>query len=477
MADSLFTAHSEWVCAKMPVSINHHVGGTKAKIEEIVKVITQDFPQFEDDLGGDYSQMDLHAFKTVAEHFRTTCFDWHEKEFQIALSYMHVFARLCARGFKAERIIEAITEKTSKNDCFNAAWHGGNQPVALLRCYGGPGCFDSGLKLIQSVREPATATATVDCDMEQENAMESPAHCTTAGGDLEHNSGDLIDFFTEISTCYDIPACLEFPPTFPLLPMSMSPLCSPSAHHLCSGLAAGLPASISVMAPASESRTPPWPSDPAAPPRLSAPSSSSSPAGPPASPGSLVFPAPPWSVVVPPSPQDSAPPAAPRHSVPLAPKDSSLPLAQPPSSVAPAPPWSSGSPPPPWSPEPRAPPWPFGSSVSPRIFGSPSPPRVPPPAAPPLLVSPLKSSALPPPWLLPPSAPLWVIIMAAFWVLLGSFCSGSLLFPPWLLPPSSPPWTVLCFLELSFQPWSPEPPTYPPLSMLYAIRYAIRRGA
>ncbi|KAL0963958.1 hypothetical protein UPYG_G00315780 [Umbra pygmaea] len=43
-------------------------------------------------------------------------------------------------------------ESFSRNDCFNAAWHGGNQPVALLRCDGGPICFDSGLKLIQSVR-------------------------------------------------------------------------------------------------------------------------------------------------------------------------------------------------------------------------------------------------------------------------------------------------------------------------------------
>ncbi len=30
------------------------------------------------------------------------------------------------------------------NYCSNAAWHGGNQPVALLRCNGSPGCFDSG---------------------------------------------------------------------------------------------------------------------------------------------------------------------------------------------------------------------------------------------------------------------------------------------------------------------------------------------
>ncbi len=30
------------------------------------------------------------------------------------------------------------------NYCINAAWYGGNQPVALLRCNGRPGCFDSG---------------------------------------------------------------------------------------------------------------------------------------------------------------------------------------------------------------------------------------------------------------------------------------------------------------------------------------------
>ncbi len=34
------------------------------------------------------------------------------------------------------------------NYCINAAWHGGNKPVALLRCNGSPGCFDSGLQVI-----------------------------------------------------------------------------------------------------------------------------------------------------------------------------------------------------------------------------------------------------------------------------------------------------------------------------------------
>ena len=34
------------------------------------------------------------------------------------------------------------------NYCFSAAWHEGDQPVALLRCYCSPGCFDSGLQLL-----------------------------------------------------------------------------------------------------------------------------------------------------------------------------------------------------------------------------------------------------------------------------------------------------------------------------------------
>ncbi|KAI2659586.1 Accumulation-associated protein [Labeo rohita] len=303
--------------------------------------------------------------------------------------------------------------------------------------------------------------------------------------------------WTTLKTCYDQPACMEFPPTLPLLPMSTSvwsPLFpdSPSAHPQPTTCAVGSPQVCQLPSasgledpssppPASESRTPPRTSDPAAPPRLSAPSSPSSPIGPPAPPGSLVFPAPPWSVVVPPSPQDSVPPAAPRHSVPPAPKDSSLPPAQPPSSVAPAPPRTSGSLPTPWSPEPRAPPWPSGSSVSPWIFGSPSPPRAPPPAAPPPSVGPLESSAFPPPWLLPPSAPPWVVIMAAVWVFLCFSCSGSLLFPPWLLPPSSPPWTMLCLFELSVRPWPPELPTYSLVFFFLVCCTArdapIRRGA
>ncbi|KAL0159772.1 hypothetical protein M9458_043497 [Cirrhinus mrigala] len=336
------------------------------------------------------------------------------------------------------------------------------------------------------VREPATTTATVECCVEQERAMESPAHCTTAGGELELNSGDLMDFFTEvlethsgdlidfsteIPTCHDLPVGMEFPPTPPLLSV-WSPLSpdSPSAHPQPTTCAVGSPRVCqlpsaswledpSAPPPASESRTPPRPSDPAAPPRLSAPSSPPSPVGPPAPPGSLVPPAPPWSVVVPPSPQDFTPPALPRRSVPPAPLGSSLPPAPPQSSVAPAPLRTSGSPLPPRSPEPWAPPWPSGSSVSPWIFGSPSPPRAPPPPAPPPSVGPLELSALPPPWLLPPSAPPWAYIMAAVWVSTGFSCFGSLLFLPWLLPPSSPPWTLRT-LFFVFRPPPKPPPTW-----------------
>ncbi|MED6284120.1 hypothetical protein CHARACLAT_016014 [Characodon lateralis] len=34
------------------------------------------------------------------------------------------------------------------NYCISAAGHGGDQPVAFLRCNGSPGCFDSSLQAI-----------------------------------------------------------------------------------------------------------------------------------------------------------------------------------------------------------------------------------------------------------------------------------------------------------------------------------------
>ncbi|XP_058624427.1 legumain-like isoform X2 [Onychostoma macrolepis] len=90
---------------------------TKAKIDGDVEAISKHFKC--DDLDEDYSKMDLHAFKTVAEHFRATCFDWHKEEcftqFHIALPHMHAFARLCACGVESERIIEVITKVSRKS--------------------------------------------------------------------------------------------------------------------------------------------------------------------------------------------------------------------------------------------------------------------------------------------------------------------------------------------------------------------------
>ncbi len=37
------------------------------------------------------------------------------------------------------------------NYCINAAWHGDNQPVSLLRCNRSPGCFDNGLQVFYIV--------------------------------------------------------------------------------------------------------------------------------------------------------------------------------------------------------------------------------------------------------------------------------------------------------------------------------------
>ncbi|KAI2660092.1 Opioid growth factor receptor [Labeo rohita] len=346
------------------------------------------------------------------------------------------------------------------------------------------------------VREPATEPATVDVPDGREGAEDSTAHCTTAEGeqrlDLEQNLTNVFeDIYEDMPALLPpskLPDCLDFPPTLPLsivsaasVPPPLSPG-SPSAHPQPTICAVGSPQvcqspSVSWLEdpssspPATESWTPPRPSDPAAPPRLSAPSSPPSPVGPPAPMGSIVPPAPPWSVVAPTSPLDSTPPAAPRRSVPPALWTSSLPRAQPRSSVTPAPPRTSGSPPPPRSPEPWAPPGPSGSSGSSRIIGSPSPPRALPPPAPPPSVGPMESLAFPPPWLLPPSAPPWGSIMAAVWVSPGSSCSSPLLSPPWLLPPSSPPWNI------PSSPWTPSfallpgvrPPPKPPPKTLYIL--------
>ncbi|KAI2659045.1 Threonylcarbamoyl-AMP synthase [Labeo rohita] len=107
------------------------------------------------------------------------------------------------------------------------------------------------------VREPATSTVTGECNMEQVRAMESPAHCTTAGGELDDNSGDLIDFSTEDlennsrelnrllyrNIYLSRYACLYGIPTHPPSSAYVNIF-----FHLCSGLAAGPPASIGVRA-------------------------------------------------------------------------------------------------------------------------------------------------------------------------------------------------------------------------------------
>ncbi|KAF4085549.1 hypothetical protein AMELA_G00096430 [Ameiurus melas] len=41
-----------------------------------------------------------------------------------------------------------LTHHWGGNHCIDVAWPGGNELVALLRCSGSPGCFDSGLQLV-----------------------------------------------------------------------------------------------------------------------------------------------------------------------------------------------------------------------------------------------------------------------------------------------------------------------------------------
>ncbi|KAL0157579.1 hypothetical protein M9458_045655, partial [Cirrhinus mrigala] len=145
-------------------------------------------------------------------------------------------------------------------------------------------------------------------------AVESTAHCTAAEGEQCMDLGhfdielDIIDFTEEIYVerdlmyfygnifedmpslppSFELSACLDFPPTFPLLsPLivpaaSVPPPLSPDSHAghphptMCAVGSPRVWQSLSAssleeplsLPPASESWTPPWPSDPAAPSRL-----------------------------------------------------------------------------------------------------------------------------------------------------------------------------------------------------------------
>ncbi|KAL0189337.1 hypothetical protein M9458_016436, partial [Cirrhinus mrigala] len=138
-----------------------------------------------------------------------------------------------------------------------------------------------------------------------------PTHCISAEGELKPELGlqdgqlDLIDFHTEmyadmpplLAPSPELSICPE-PSTWGLFPPNpLSCLLPPSAHPQPTICAVGSPQVCqfplalwledpSSPPPASESWTPPRPSDPAAPPRLLAPSSPLSPVGPAGPPGS-----------------------------------------------------------------------------------------------------------------------------------------------------------------------------------------------
>ncbi len=66
------------------------------------------------------------------------------------------------------------------NCCINAAWHEGNQLVALLRCNGSPGCFDSGFQVIWIV-QIITDCGNFTLDFKQHGFCTSPLFLQTLG--------------------------------------------------------------------------------------------------------------------------------------------------------------------------------------------------------------------------------------------------------------------------------------------------------
>ncbi|XP_030630733.1 legumain-like [Chanos chanos] len=61
-----------------------------------------------------FSLTRVRELKDVAEHFRMTCFNWHDEEFEFALSQMDIFAQLCEWGVTTQSIKDAITIVSSR---------------------------------------------------------------------------------------------------------------------------------------------------------------------------------------------------------------------------------------------------------------------------------------------------------------------------------------------------------------------------
>ncbi|KAL0190597.1 hypothetical protein M9458_013295, partial [Cirrhinus mrigala] len=203
--------------------------------------------------------------------------------------------------------------------------------------------------LSEQMRELATVEATVDEAGEHEGLKESPAHSTTAGGELPVDSKDLKDF--DLDLYVDMPILLPPPSDLSVCP----------EHSVCPVSAKEAIYELSVCPVATKSSASPWlissPSPPWAP---------LSPASPP-SVGPLESSAlhPPWLLPLLPPPIINAVPSSPPWPVsPPAPPGSLVPPAPSWSSVTPALPQPSGSLLPPWSPETSTPLWPPGSSAS-----------------------------------------------------------------------------------------------------------------
>ncbi|KAI2652932.1 Triple functional domain protein [Labeo rohita] len=302
------------------------------------------------------------------------------------------------------------------------------------------------------LHEPVTTPAPRENAKASDVLEGSSAHCNMAEGELVKELGewkaeeDLIDLASlraqRLSNAHPLPPAP--------LPLPLSSV-SPSAHPQSSICAVGLPRVCQLLLalwledplslpPASESRTPPRPFDPAAPPWPLVLSSPPWPGSPLAPLDSLVTPAPSWSGIDHPAPRDSTPPASPHPSGSvwlLHPSGSTLVLCRSASTavsrmhgsvqvrgatcstlVLQILPVTLDL----WLSVPAS-----GSyTTCSAAFGRP-----------PGVVSPASS-------MVPPSVGSTVAItMAVAWVMSGSSCSKSLLSSFWLLPLSGPPWFLL----------------------------------
>ncbi len=83
-----------------------------------------------------YWKHKIQCFRKFEYYIRSIKKWYFKQKYQASEKYVHLYALNTWLGLLFHELLHQWV------------WHGGNQSVALLRWYGSPGCFDSGLQVI-----------------------------------------------------------------------------------------------------------------------------------------------------------------------------------------------------------------------------------------------------------------------------------------------------------------------------------------